>query len=98
MLHNVFVIIMESICYAVLCSKTRKFKLQKLCCIFFCYNNGKYLLWCIVQYDYIFMTKIVTVTDWPDTSPPQYNVFSMIEAAIEWQSANDIGPVIVMDR
>ena len=43
------------------------------------------------------MTKVVTVTEWPDTFPPQYSVFGMIENAIDWQRANDIGPVIVMD-
>lgn len=50
-----------------------------------------------IQYDYIFMTKVVVVTEWPDTSPPTYPVFCMIENAIEWERANEIGPVIVMD-
>nr|KAG5708441.1 hypothetical protein BaRGS_026168 [Batillaria attramentaria] len=50
-----------------------------------------------IQYDYIFMTKVIVVTEWPDTSPPSYPVFCMIENAVEWQKANDIGPVIVMD-
>ncbi|KAL8568602.1 hypothetical protein ACOMHN_006263 [Nucella lapillus] len=51
-----------------------------------------------IQYDYIFMTKVVTVKYWPDLDPPQHSVYNMIETAIDWQRANDIGPIIVMDR
>ncbi|XP_076448313.1 putative receptor-type tyrosine-protein phosphatase mosPTP-1 isoform X2 [Babylonia areolata] len=51
-----------------------------------------------IQYDYIFMTKVVKVNYWPDTDPPQHNIYNLIEAAIDWQRANDIGPVIIMDR
>ncbi|PVD24787.1 hypothetical protein C0Q70_15273 [Pomacea canaliculata] len=51
-----------------------------------------------IQYDYIFMTKVVVVKDWPgQNSPPSCSIFGMIETAQEWQRANDIGPVIVMD-
>ncbi|XP_076468835.1 putative receptor-type tyrosine-protein phosphatase mosPTP-1 [Babylonia areolata] len=51
-----------------------------------------------MQYDYIFMTKVVTVRYWPDTFPVHHSVFSMVDTAIDWQRANDSGPVIVMDR
>lgn len=44
------------------------------------------------------MTKVVVVKDWPgQNSPPSCSIFGMIETAQEWQRANDIGPVIVMD-
>ncbi|XP_070193777.1 tyrosine-protein phosphatase 99A-like isoform X2 [Littorina saxatilis] len=51
-----------------------------------------------IQYDYIFMTKLVIVTDWPEATPPTYSVFNLIDSAIDWQRTNDIGPVIVMDK
>ncbi|KAL8600114.1 hypothetical protein ACOMHN_009721 [Nucella lapillus] len=51
-----------------------------------------------MQYDYIFMTKVVTVPEWPDTFPVKFDIFTLVETVIDWLTANEIGPVIVMDK
>ncbi|XP_050411666.1 tyrosine-protein phosphatase 99A isoform X1 [Patella vulgata] len=51
------------------------------------------------QYDYTFMTKLLTTQDavWPDSCTSLHNVFDLIQTAQKLQQDNDIGPVIVLD-
>ncbi|ESO84299.1 hypothetical protein LOTGIDRAFT_132259, partial [Lottia gigantea] len=52
------------------------------------------------QYDYTFMTKLITTQGaiWPDSCQPLHCVFDLIQLAQKYQQFNDIGPVIVIDR